>query len=266
MRFVHRYYSIISQRYSTLGTRHYCCACARTCRCTARYRVQWWSRASASSARGCCAHYIYENHLRKPNARILSHLTRPRGYIIIFTRIVSITIRVAVERFTQYSYTCPGPGSRARHRIIFRARSRITTPTYNSRRVTRPRCVVAAAAETTCLNAGFPARAHHAAVPGDGHGLRVRVVPATSGRQRGTPSPRSRRARRRQSCCGRCGRGRVQPFVVRARWLVHAVRQTKPAARRTRVSCVFQNILIFLFHCSRHVLITFYYQWRTTRP
>lgn len=106
--------------------------------------------------------------------------------------------------------------------------------------------------------AGFPAR--DAAVPGDGHGLRVRVVPAAPGRQRGPPSPRDRRARRRRTRRGRGrGRRRVQPVVVRARRPVYAVRQTKPTARRTRVSLSSVKIYyrcVFFFFC---VLVHF---WR----
>lgn len=98
------------------------------------------------------------------------------------------------------------------------------------------RCAAAANNWLALTYAGFFTLAHHAAVPGDGYGLRVRVVPTTSGRgQRGTPSPRGRRARRRWP---RVGRRRVQPIVVCTGWLVHAVRQAKSAARRTWVSCI----------------------------
>lgn len=183
-------------------------------------------------------------------------LTRPANLVPADSHhiVILLLFIVVVVGYIRRNIVCirvRGPGhalrvySRRRVVIGFRARSR----THNAPAGIIYNIIVhvvhardAAAAETTCLNAGLPARAHHAAVPGDGHGLRVRVVPATSGRQRRTPSSRSRRARRRRSSRGRSGRGRVQPFVVRARRLVHAVRQTKPAARRTRVSCVFHFI------------------------
>lgn len=105
----------------------------------------------------------------------------------------------------------------------------------------RRRCAAAKETAAARYRAGFPARAHHAAVPGHGHGLRVRVVPATPGRQRRPPSPRGRRRRARQWWWrrpgrGRCSSSRVQPLVVCARGSMHAVRKTEPATRRTRVS------------------------------
>lgn len=105
------------------------------------------------------------------------------------------------------------------------------------RGITTP-CAIPADHANTLYHAyaGFSARAYHAAVSGDGHGLRVRVVPAAPGRQRGTPSPRGRRTRWRRTSRGRSRRRRVQPFMVCAGRLVYAVRQTKSATRRTRVS------------------------------
>lgn len=116
----------------------------------------------------------------------------------------------------------------------------------------RTRCAAAANNWRALTYAGFFTRAHHAAVPSDGHGLRVRVVPATSGRgQRRTPSPCSRRARRRWPRVGRC---RVQPIVVCTGWLMHAVRQAKSTTRRTGVSyisCIYviQYYYIFFWFC-----------------